>query len=440
MSRGMDNQPARPWILRGAALLLLLALGIWISNNTHWEEVTIPMPLKGEAVTDEQYAQRIFLESLGVKVESRRTFADSPPRRAVVIVDSWHWDLIEARKKKMEAWIKAGGRLIVDTTLIDSLDDFAKFSGIKQDFPKVDKDDDSEESDEDDDPKEGESTSSVRGLISDEKRCFEWTVDVDRESVSAARKKYSFCGIFIYGWLVSDTKPVWALRDSKGLQAVRAKVGEGFVTVLNGRLFDNRNFRDTERGALLVAAAQLRRDDVVWLLTESEHPSVLSLVWQYGSPVVVLFGLFVAAVIWRNSIRFGSLRSTPDAARRSLAEQIRGTGWFILRLGGARTLYKAMLRAVKEEGARRIVRFHALSPQQQVDALIARTGVDREELQKAYFMIAPDTRGSLRGNSRLQLYNAIALLETVRRILQHEKTAHYSSSTTDKTQEAPHAN
>jgi hypothetical protein len=438
----MSTHSARPWIVWVAVTGLLLAFGIWIANNTHWEEITIPMPLKGEAVTNPQYAQRVFLEALGVKVESRQSFTTPPPQHAVVIVSSWHWDLIEVRRKKMEEWIRAGGRLVVDTTLLDSLEGFERFSGIKSDFPKPDEDEDEEEDEEsaDEETEEVESESAL-DVFGKEKVCVDWKISIDTQGVSGGRDQYAFCGSIIYGWLVSDEKPIWALSDERGYQAVRVSIGKGSVTVLNGTLFDNAEFRDAERGALFVAAAQLRKDDPVWLLTESEHPSVLQLVWRYGAPAVVLFAFFVAVVLWRNATRFGSLRAPPDPARRSLAEQIRGTGWFILRLGGSHTLYKAMLRAVKEAAARRIPRFHSLTPQQQLEALVASTGVDRDELQQAFILIAPNALGPMRSQPRHHLYKAIALLETVRRILQSQKASSTShTESTSKQQEAPHAN
>jgi hypothetical protein len=72
----------------------------------------------------------------------------------------------------------------------------------------------------------------------------------------------------------------------------------------------------------------------VHFLTESEHPSLLALIWMYGAPVVGLAAAWLLLALWRNGVRFGSIVGTAPAARRSLAEQIRGTGQFALRFGG----------------------------------------------------------------------------------------------------------
>jgi len=419
---------ALPWIVRAIVVLALAAIVAWIATKTRWEETTVPLPLHGEARTNPQYAQKVFLASLGLKVETRKNLGAMPPSDAVIFIESWHWDLIDSRRRALEEWIRSGGRLVVDTSLIDSLDTFAEFSGITREFPSVDEDDENDENEEEEESKnEAESEETIRALAPpgsvDAISCAEWKVSIDPQGASGSRKDYNFCPVQVFGWLTTASDPVWAVSDEDGYQAVRVQRGAGSVTFINSMLlFGNRAFKDVSRGALYVAAGQLRHGDAVWLLTEMEHPSLLTLVWRYGAPVVILFGVFVVAAVWRNAARFGPLRAPPIAARRSLAEQIRGTGGFIIRLGGSRTLYNAMARSVKEEAVRLIARYASLTPQQQVDALVARTGVDRDDLQYALF-VAPNS------SHRQQLYKAIAILETTRRVLAYERTTPLQTQT-----------
>jgi hypothetical protein len=424
----MKFDAAFPWIVRSLVVAALLAIGAWVASRTHWEEMTVPLPLRGEALTNPQYAQKVFLQSLGLKVETRKVLGSMPPRNGVMFVSTWHWDLIEPRRRALEEWVQQGGRLVVDTSLIDSLNTFAEFSGITQEYPEYDEDEEEEagESESESESATGEGTEGESQTpfevpdVAKETICAEWEVTIDLHGASGSRKLYSFCPVVTFGWLTSATKPVWAVSDSNGYQAMRVPVGNGSVTSINAAVFDNREFTEVSRGALFVAAGELRRGDTVWLLTESDYPSLLTLVWRYGAPVVCLFGLFVVAALWRNAIRFGPLRAPPLAVRRSLAEQIRGTGWFILRLSGSRTLYNAMVRSTKEEAARRIPRYANLTLQQQLDALVARTGLDRDDLHQALFV----ANGTL---SRQHLYKAIGLLETVRRLLAQEAPAHLQS-------------
>ena len=39
----------------------------WIASNTYWAEVTMPMPPKGEALTNPFYAAQRFAEALGAR-------------------------------------------------------------------------------------------------------------------------------------------------------------------------------------------------------------------------------------------------------------------------------------------------------------------------------------------------------------------------------------
>jgi hypothetical protein len=406
------------------------------------------LPLKGEALTNPHYAQKVFLESLGIKVEARQSLATMPPAHGVVFISAWHWDLIESRKQALETWVRSGGRLVVDESLIDSLGAFAEFSGITLKYPEYDEDEDEEGEQDAGEREQGSPAETIDGTLDipavvEESRCVMWKVTVDLHGASGSRDHYEFCPAETIGWLATTTKPIWAVSDRYGYQAVRVQVGAGSVTSINASVFENRDFNEIPRGALYVAAGQLRQSDSVWLLTETEFPSLLTLVWRHGAPVVLLFGLFVIAAIWRSAVRLGPLRAPPIAARRSLAEQIRGTGWFILRLGGSRTLLKAVARSLREEAMRRISRYARLTPAQQLDALVARTGLDRNELQQALVAVSAQP-------NRPQLYKAITLLETARRVLAQESSIDPQSNLPSGIQpvdtnssgieKAPHAN
>jgi len=68
-------------------------------------------------------------------------------------------------------------------------------------------------------------------------------------------------------------------------------------------------------------------------------------IWLFGKPLVVLTLLLIGLLLWRDSVRLGPLAAAPTRARRSLAEQIRGTGQFALRYGGGEALHAASARA-----------------------------------------------------------------------------------------------
>ena len=93
--------------------------------------------------------------------------------------------------------------------------------------------------------------------------------------------------------------------------------------------------------AVFVAATQLKRGDHIVFITEDDHPSLLALIWMYGAPAVMLFLGVVALFLWRGSLRFGPTVGAPEPRRRSMAEQIRGSGYFAMKFGEGAPLHTA---------------------------------------------------------------------------------------------------
>ena len=173
------------------------------------------------------------------------------------------------------------------------------------------------------------------------------------------------------------------MRDGRKIHALRVAVGRGSVTVINAVPFRYRTFLEGNHPSLFVSATQLRHGDSLLFLTEEDHASLLTLVWRFGAPVVLLLALIVALSLWRTSARFGPLTAPPEKARRSLAEQIRGSGQFTLRFGGGRALHAAMVRSVREAAIRRVPAYDRLSSEERVATLAKLTGVLESELGPA---------------------------------------------------------
>jgi hypothetical protein len=202
---------------------------------------------------------------------------------------------------------------------------------------------------------------------------------------------------------------LWTLRDATGLQAIRVQVGRGTVTEINAEPFRGRDLFDADHGWLLVAATELRPGDDVHFLSEDDHPSLLALAWQHGAPVIVLGLALVALMLWRGAVRFGPIETPQDPARRSLAEQIRGTGRFVLRHGSGASLHAAAVRALEDTARRRVPAYARLRPDERIDALARLTRFDRGALAAAIHHA---------GHRRAQeLRDTIALLETARRTI-----------------------
>jgi hypothetical protein len=147
----------------------------------------------------------------------------------------------------------------------------------------------------------------------------------------------------------------------------------------------------------------------VVFMTEAAVSSLPALVWRHGAPVVVMLMAFIALALWRGAVRFGPLVAPAERARRSLAEQILGTGRFAVRVGGGAALVAAELRALHEAAARRIVGYERMPAAEQTAAVARLASVDAAALAAAMSATAEQRSPELR--SRL------ALLESARRQL-----------------------
>ena len=387
----------RNYLTTVLVLLALGAIGLWIANNTHWEEVTQRTPLKGEAATNPFYSVQHLAAALGAHTRLRHEIVTLPPTRAVMVITFWNWGLIPERSHRIEQWVRDGGRLVVSGGVITD-ETFDKWTGVKQvELP----------------PEKG----PVSRLATCPPLTRRLTVDPAPTGVSLTSSSAEHFDICQYLWpqeLVTTRKFSWRLRDRDGhTKALRIPIGRGSVTLINAMTFGNLDLLCGDSGLLFTAATQLRRGDDIEFLTDGGGGSLLALLWNYGAPVIVLAGLLIILWLWRSGVRFGPLVAAADPARRSLAEQIRGTGQFVVRFGGGKALYAATARALNEAASRRVPRYERLNGEERVAALASLTGLGSAELSAAL-----DDPAARRPK---EIRKTIAFLEAARRRIAHTR-------------------
>jgi hypothetical protein len=360
------------WLVRLVPLVLIALLGAWIASHTTWVEVPVPTPLKGPAATNPFYAVQRLAEALGARTEWDRRFG-LPETDAVVVASYWNWSLTAGRREAMKRWVEAGGRLVVDRAFLAGGDDFERWSGIAyvQPSPRAAGA-----------PRGADALSAEAPLPFGPPPCLELT-EAGGEAKGQASRRYALCGIDRSLALTSTQRPAWGLRGDAGFQALRVPVGLGSVTVINATPFLRRGLFDGDHALIFAAATQLRRGDEIRFLSEDDHPSLLALIWRFGAPVVLLVAALAALALWRGGVRFGPVAGPMENARRSLAEQIRGTGRFALRFGGGAALHAATTRALHEAAARRIPNYARLPNEQRTAALAHERVRDTADMRHA---------------------------------------------------------
>ena len=381
-------------VIGGLIVVMIVVLVAFIGSNTYWEDVPIPTPAKGEGVTNPFYAAQRFAEQLGAKARRDRSLIVPSPR-AVIVVSAWHWDLSEQRQNAITQWVESGGRLVVDRNLTGDTREFESWSGVVWDYNE-------EAADAASEAAEDAATDSPVFDDSDYASC------APVEEVAPLRGPFTLCGLD-YSFVRTALPVQWALRDDAGDQAIRVNVGLGSVTVINVVPFTHRALFDGDHATLFVDATQLQSGDEVIFLTEDDYPHLLALLWNSGAPAVTLALIAIAFALWRGAVRFGPTLAPPDPRRRSMAEQIRGSGYFAMKFGEGAPLHAAAVRALTEVARRRIPAYSRLSRPQKAAALGKATGMDGEAL-----MSAIDGASKRRAK---ELPNTLALIESARRQL-----------------------
>ena len=371
-------------------VVLCGALGYWLANNTHWEGEELPGRLGGDALSNPFYAVQHLSESLGAHTQVRREIVRLPPTEGVIVLEFWNWDMIPERRRRLEQWVNNGGRLIANLAQLGD-QGFQEWSGTKS-LPE---------------PKTPREPRPAKPL---NKKAL--TCSSNQKLLTAAAdssERYDTYGFSQTG-MTTTHQDTWRLRDENGeTQALRIPIGRGSVTLLNRYNVSNQAVRCGDYGLLFVAATQLRHGDSITFLAEGEGGSLLGLIWQYGAPVVASSALWIALWLWRSGVRFGPLAAPTESARRSLAEQIRGTGQFTLRFGGGAALYAATVRALDEAANRHILHYERLTATERVSALERVTRLGAADLTRA--LADTDAR------SRAEIGKTIAFLEAARRRL-----------------------
>jgi hypothetical protein len=391
--------------IRVVAVLVAVGLLAWLGSQMSFKEIKVPVALQGEAARNPFYAAIRLSRELGAEATWERVFTQ-PPDNAVIFLSAWNWTLSKARRERLERWVEAGGRLIVDGSMIGGFEEFERWSGVGEADEEIADAEEGADEDEDEEVLDGDGDFLAQFR---ERMCTRLVEDI-------SERGFKVCGIEHARSLTSSRKLLWALRDERKIHALRTSVGRGSVTVINAVPFRFRGFLEGDHPTLFVRMVQLHRGDSIVFLSEGDHDSLLRLLWRFGAPALLLLAGFVALSLWRAGARFGPPIPATMTARRSLAEQIRGTGQFALRFGGGQALHAAALRALRDAAVQHFPNYDQMASETRVAAIAKASGTSADELGPAM---------NYSGARNLhELYDAIALLESTRRRLLSTRQNH----------------
>lgn len=401
----------RQHALGAITTLVLGAAVVWFALNTEWVDEQVPDRVKGPDLRDPDLRLKQLATRLGARVSAPGNLDQLPPPGATLVLSSAHWNLFPERARRLERWVQAGGHLWLPYQ--GDLDEALAWIPVKSEpitkpkpaanaasTPNREDDDD----DGADEPASAPSPPSGKGA---KPKCPGIGEPAHVTPVFGTHRLFASC-LYTREILRASVPVEWALFGQHGQVVARVPVGQGSVTLASAYMPWNNNQLLLSDNALLAAATlRLRAGQTLWFVRDEARPPLLSFLWSAGTPAVLLGALALAFALWRGAVRFGPRAAVLPTARRSIAEQIRGTADFVAHHGSA-ALHAAQLRALVEVARSRLQGFDALILGERAQAIAKATGLDAHALARA---MNPTLNAAYSRHPSA----ALALIETARR-------------------------
>ena len=429
----------RTWILPTLLGLLVLVLAGWVIRHTRWEEVEVDDPAHGAAATDEYYALRRVLTAAGATLQVRTSLEPLPPADATLLLESGLWDIFPERDARLKTWVQNGGHLVVLAQVgrgdllrwaplgFAKPQPAARHKGQGKPAPPpalraAAASAPSGSEGEDDDvpvvgkqlPRMGERQERLARRLMQPPGGGHDCVDFQE---SAALQPAYEPGSVLQGCTAAgiirpldDVAPSWQLAGPRGTLALRVPVGRGDVTGVSPALVvDNRGLLHADNALIAAAVLQAVPGRPVWIVEDEAREPLLAWLGQEARAPLLLTLAAIALALWRLMVRFGPREAVPPRARRSMGEQVRGTGHFIAGTD-PRALHAATRQAFEAVAQRRVEGWAELDEAARIEALAASTPA----IARAALQASMNIGG---GATPAQILAAIAVLEQARRAL-----------------------
>jgi len=423
------------WIIRIAVVLAIAAIAGWVVRGTHWVEVTVDEDERGLAATDPEYSLRRIVEAGGATLEMRTTLEPLPPPDATLLLNSSFWNIFPGRAERLKTWVQNGGHLVVQGTHENADKDLrwlpisfavpkplrpasAPGDVVGTTLPRAREDSDGgtdagtrrEDREQPfDHPFKGQFR--LRGGNG----CSNFTeTPATTEPAYETGRVYRGCMSGGPMRAVKDAEPTWTLVDGKSrILAMRVPYGRGSVTGVSYlAVLDNRGLLRADNGLIAGAILQAHPGRAIWIVEDESREALPRWMWHQARTPMLLILAAVLLSLWRLLPRFGPREAALPQGRRSMGEQVRGTGQFIAN-ADPWALHDATRKAFEAVGRTRIDDWAARDDAERVAAL-AQALAPAATLDKAA-LLAALTPPPLA--TPAQIVAAIAVIEQARRAL-----------------------
>jgi len=398
----------------------LIAAAVWLALHTEWVEIQVPDPLKGPALRDADYRLKQFATRLGAVVTAPDNLDQLPPPGATLVLSSAHWDIFPERVQALRAWVEAGGHLWLPYQgQTEAALAWIPMKWVAIPRPRApsaaasaastpDRNDDDEDNDTDTAVPPKPAVPPASGAVTTP-RCASLSESITEQPAFDAHRRFDSC-LYARETLRPGVPPQWALHGPQGALVARVPIGRGSVTVASAYMpWGNSQLLRSDNALLATAALRIHAGQQLWFVQDEARMPLLSFLWARGMPAVLLGAAGLAFALWRGAVRFGPRAAVTPLARRSMAEQIRGTAAFVAH-HGSDALHAAQLRALNDTARPRVHGFDGLILGERAQAVARLTRLDAHALARA---MNPKLDAAVNRHPGA----ALALLETARRRL-----------------------
>lgn len=351
--------------------VVLIVLGIWLSQKITFYEERIDLGPSPEARSNPYLAMQFFLREQGITVSSADslvTVINAPAEQRTLIILSNDARLIDSQQTALLNWVAQGGHLVISAQhepVEHDAESLLRTLGIEKhlssEFDQQAMDDELINKDNDRlvTLKQEHNSSTTRTC---KPPCSLTRLYLENEQSPAYFELDNR-----YHLYDSDNRAhAWA-NSAAATHLLQLTHGQGLVTVLTDlRLWQQKNIAAYDHAWLLWYLSQ---DSEVALFNPPKQQGLFSLLWQYFAIACVLLMVLLLLGAWASAVRFGPPLTLYTHSRRQLTEHLHAAALFNLRYNGQRSLLIALQKDIQQRAQQRYANFSRLAVSEQWQVL-----------------------------------------------------------------------
>jgi hypothetical protein len=355
--------------------LLLMALAVkvwlWFGENFERRTKTVEIGDSPAARRNPFLAAERFLQGLGVSAESRpgRELLRALPSPEDTLIVNGLGPMSVARRAALRSWIESGGRLIVEA--IELAPDDGEL------------------------PRDNLLTELGVALMATDDAASAAQPEVVTDTYFPGFPDAVKIG-FLAGYYLEDRygRATGSLVVDGLARMLRYEVGSGTVTVTSDNVFmTNDDIGNHDHALFLALLAAPPGAGKVWLLYDSNVPSLATLVWR-AAPFAVISALVLAlAMVLHIGSRLGPLIVAPGRLRRDLLTHLQAGADFLWRHGRGGLQLRATQQRVEQAWVRRHPVLRDLPQSDRAHWIATQAGLPPDEVEAALYGRVADPEG-----------------------------------------------